>query len=96
MESLPNATLRQSAWGKAWYVNAESIQLSDKTYVKYGLPRVLRPGDVDYALDYMGVAVALDRLSVNHEIVYLLTNADECEFQPYQIEPEKKPEESSD
>ncbi|WEK47131.1 MAG: hypothetical protein P0Y56_02260 [Candidatus Andeanibacterium colombiense] len=85
LPSLPNATLKQSAWGKSWYLHAESIEMFDHTYVKYGLPRNLRPGDLDYAAEYMGVAVALDRQAVNRDVIYLLTNAETCEFQPFQI-----------
>jgi hypothetical protein len=88
MPSLPSPTFKQSALGKSWYLHADRIEMFGQNYLKYGLPRTLRPGDVDYAADYMGVAVALDRQAVNREVIYLLTNADECEFQPYQIERE--------
>ena len=92
MPSLPDAGLRQSAWGKSWYSSSQSIEVFGRLYVKYGLPRVLRPGDVDYAVDYLGVAVALDRQAVNRDVIYLLTNAEECEFQPYQLAPDPKPD----
>jgi len=87
MASLPDPTMKQAAWGKSWYINADRIEVFGQSYVKYGLPRVLRPGDVDYATDYMGVAIALDPRATGREVVYLLTNAEGCEFQPYRIEP---------
>lgn len=92
MLNLPGATLRQSAWGKAWYINADEIEMFGKAYVKYGLPRQLRPGDVEAAAEYMGVVVATDPRALDREVIYLLTNAEECEFQPYQIKPEAESE----
>ena len=90
MRSLPAPTMKDGAWGKAWYNNANEIEVFGRTYVKYGLPRVLLPGDVDLGERYMGVAIGLDPRAPNREVIYVFT-AEPCEFQPYQIKPEPAP-----
>lgn len=88
MRSLPEPTMKQVAFGKDWYFEGGTIEVFGKAYQKYGLPRVLRAYDVDYGADYNGVAIGLDPRVPNHEVIYLLVNAEECEFQPYQRAPE--------
>jgi hypothetical protein len=85
MAALPSPTDAQIAKGKAWYINAETIEVFGKKYRKYGLPRVLGPGEVKPAGDYRGVVVALPSKVPGNDIIYVVTDA-RCEFQPYVVE----------
>ena len=86
MAKLPVPTPEQAARGKSWFINNEKIELLGKAYVKYGLPRVLGPGDVDHGADYRGVAVGFEAGSTQRDVIYVFTEAP-CEFQPYQVDP---------
>jgi hypothetical protein len=72
------------ARGYSWYINNETITLNGKSYVKYGLPRILYTTDVVKAGSYKGVTVfAEPSKAVNPEVIYIPVRLD-CEFQPYQ------------
>ncbi len=80
------ATLADAeAAGDAWYIGNDPITIEKKTYVKYGLPRVLRKGDVALLTSYKGAAVYAEAGNPQREVLYVLTNLAGCEFQPYQI-----------
>jgi hypothetical protein len=69
-----------------WYISGDVITLGKAKYSKYGLPRILREGDVELLAPYKGGFVFAEKGNPQREVVYLLTRFDECEFQPYQIE----------
>ncbi|MCE3290790.1 MAG: hypothetical protein K0R83_2802 [Caulobacter sp.] len=70
---------------KPFYVNNEPVALNGKTYVKYGLPRVLTAGELKPqpygSKDGVPFYVATEDYGV--EVLYLLTQPVGCEFQPY-------------
>lgn len=76
------------ARGKPFFVNAEPVTLKSKTYVKYGLPRVLSAGDLESKAYEVkdGAPFFLERGAGAADVVYLLASGVNCEFQPYQIE----------
>lgn len=76
------------AKGKPFYDNAEPVVLQGRTYVKYGLPRIVSWTDLEptpYGLKeglpfYQEPGKGTDVLYALHEPVG-------CEFQPYQVKP---------
>ena len=76
------------ARGKPFFINAEPVTLKGKTYIKYGLPRVLSASDLETkAYDLKdGAPFFLERGNKAAEVVYLLASGVNCEFQPYQIQ----------
>lgn len=80
-------TAENQAVGKIWYTAGEPLKLFGKTYKKYGLPRVLKPGEVKPLANYQKVIVAIEAApGADAEILYILTNYAACEFQPYVAE----------
>lgn len=76
------------ASGKPFYINSDPVTFKGKTYVKYGLPRILSVSDLDpkpYGLKD-GVPVFLERGNPAAEVIYMLSQPLGCEFQPYQVE----------
>jgi hypothetical protein len=71
---------------REWYRNAEPIALEGKKFVKYGLPRAIPMSDLEFLADYQGVPVMAERGVREHEVLYLLADAQDCSFQPYQVE----------
>jgi hypothetical protein len=69
-----------------WYINNESMTIDGSRYVKYGLPRVLGPGEVELVASAEGGYFYAEAGSDSREVLYLLTDLAGCEFQPYQIE----------
>ena len=74
------------AGAKSWFINNEPIKFKGRSYVKYGLPRVLAPTDVVAVGDVPGsIAFAEPSAKAPIEVIYLPVR-EGCEFQPYQIE----------
>ena len=73
------------AKGKAFYINNEPVTLNGKTYVKYGLPRVLGAGELKPQPVGLkdGVPFYEATETYDAEVLYLLTQPVGCEFQPY-------------
>jgi hypothetical protein len=74
-----------AAKGKPFYVNNEPVTLNGKTFVKYGLPRVLTAGELKpEPLGFKdGVPFYVAKETYGAEVAYLLTQPVGCEFQPY-------------
>ncbi|HEX6913387.1 MAG TPA: hypothetical protein VF142_23480 [Longimicrobium sp.] len=74
------------AGSRAFYVEDHPVTFNGRRYVKYGTPRVLAPGDVTRAGEFMGVPVLVQAGATGTpEVLYVPVRA-ECEFQPYQLE----------
>ena len=75
------------AGSAAWYHATEPILVLNRMYVKFGLPRALRPGDLVLRGRYRGVPVYAD-VRDSHQPPYLLylPVRPTCEFQPYETE----------
>lgn len=80
---LPRRTVAIDARGQRWYVDGEKVALFGKTYGKYGLPRVLAPGEVKYRALHRNAVVAAEKATGTPEVIYVLTSRAGCEFQPY-------------
>lgn len=84
-EAFPiDSTFAASA---AWYHATEPVIALHRLYVKFGLPRALRPGDLVLRDRYRGVPVYADARD-SHTPPYLLylPVRPTCEFQPYETE----------
>ncbi|MES2444162.1 MAG: hypothetical protein V4574_15145 [Pseudomonadota bacterium] len=73
------------AKGKSWYVAGSVVAFGGKVWEKYGLPRVLMPGEVAQAGVYKGAAVYHERGVKDYEVIYVLVDLGACSFQPYQV-----------
>lgn len=74
----------QNAWGREWYVNNWALNVGDKTYEKYGLPRILGTGDLTYYTQVEGVPIYHEFGGTADELIYVLERSRNCEMQPYQ------------
>jgi len=82
---LPLPAWQRVAAGEPWYENNEPISVAGRL-VKYGLPRVLREGDVVRWGTYRGVGVFVEpAASRRPEVVYIPVDRTGT-FQPYQNE----------
>jgi len=66
-----------------WYVNNEAISVLGARRVKYGLPRVLGPGDVVPVAEFRGIHVFAEP-GVAPDVIYIPVNP-ACEFQAYVV-----------
>lgn len=84
---LINESKLLAAKGKPFYVGNEPVTLNGKTFVKYGLPRVLTAGELNPTpVGFKdGVPLYLPTEDYGGEVVYLLTQPVGCEFQPYAV-----------
>lgn len=74
------------AVGRPWFRDNESVRVGGRTYVKYGLPRVLGFNEVEFFSEYDGVAFAAETGASDPEVLYALVRSVGCEFQPYALE----------
>lgn len=72
------------AESRAWYLDNADISLNGRSYSKYGLPRLLDPGEIDVFTEYDGVGVAVADGDTSADVIYVHVNGFECSFQPYQ------------
>jgi hypothetical protein len=73
--------------GARWFHDHQVIAFARRPYVKYGLPRALRPDDVVPRGTYRGVTVFAQPTASRSipEFLYLPVHPN-CEFQPYETE----------
>lgn len=78
-------TTGKYAEGAPWYIDNEPLEIDSLTYVRYGLPRVLRPGELVRGRDYGGVMTftEADEPGRPYTVWYAAVRPN-CEFQPYQ------------
>jgi hypothetical protein len=69
-----------------WYVSSAPVRVGGRTFVKYGLPRILQFTDVTYFAEHDGVLFAAEPGVTRPEVVYALVQGVGCEFQPYQVQ----------
>lgn len=81
---------KEYAAGTNWFMSGEKISGKGKTYIKYGLPRLLGTNEVERLTDYKGVGVYVEAGQKGRpEVIYIPVRLG-CEFQPYQIEAIKR------
>ncbi|MEZ0244439.1 MAG: hypothetical protein ACAH11_13770 [Sphingomonas sp.] len=80
----PPNTAKGAAAGQPWFVNGAEITFNGRQFRKFGLPRVLMPGEIRLAGAFKGVAVYLPSDTTFGEgVVYLPVDWAACSFQPY-------------
>jgi hypothetical protein len=82
---LPDPTYRGAA-ALRWYGDGETVTIGKRSYAKYGLPRVLGPGEVVLHATARGAPFYRVPDVAEPEILYLLTDPAGCEFQPYAVQ----------
>ncbi|HEX8211993.1 MAG TPA: hypothetical protein VF584_17585 [Longimicrobium sp.] len=75
----------ESAAAAPWFVADEPVVFEGRRFVKFGLPRLLRAGDVTRVGEFRGVGVFAEPNVRRTEVIYLPTGSG-CELQPYQLE----------
>jgi hypothetical protein len=78
-------TDRQYAAGAVWYMNNQPITVQDRSYVKYGLPRILGANEVTRFATFQGVPVFAEAGARGRPDVLYVPVRPGCEFQPYQV-----------
>ncbi|MGA0543896.1 hypothetical protein ACO2Q1_01340 [Brevundimonas sp. VNH65] len=68
---------------RPWYVNNEEITFRGARYSKYGLPRVPSTTDIVFAGEHDGQAIVTEMGAEDAQLIYVMANGLECEFQPY-------------
>ena len=75
------------AKARPFYVNNQAVALNGAKFQRYGLPRVLSAGELDprpwATFEGMPFYHERDPMFSEINVVYLLTQAVGCEFQPY-------------
>jgi hypothetical protein len=71
---------------ESWYLDNEVIQVKGNRYVKYGLPRVLAPGEVELAGNYRNTDVYAEAGTKGIPSILYIPVRKGCEFQPYLME----------
>ena len=76
---------RDYAAGALWFVNSETITVGGRSFVKYGLPRVLGVTEVSRSGEHQGVPVFVEAGAGSAAEVLYLPVRPGCEFQPYTL-----------
>jgi hypothetical protein len=71
---------------QTWSINREPLAFGGRTYVKYGLPRVLGVNEIEPVGEKDGVVIAAERGNPAREVLYVLHRGLECSFQPYMLQ----------
>ncbi len=80
-EAFP--TTSKYAEGAEWYINNEPIPRGPVWYGRYGLPRVILPGEVVRSGEYQGVLIFTPPGPGDPAEVLYAAVRPTCEFQPY-------------
>jgi hypothetical protein len=79
------ATAPAYASGATWYLQGQTINVLNRRYVKYGLPRVLGADQVTRVAEYQGTPLFAEPGTARPDVIYAAVRPG-CEFQPYQSE----------
>ncbi|HET7232007.1 MAG TPA: outer membrane beta-barrel protein [Longimicrobium sp.] len=71
------------AAGAPWFIQNDQITVQNRSFVKFGLPRIVGVGDVTRVGEYRGVPVFAEAGTERPDVVYVAVRPG-CEFQPYQ------------
>ena len=83
---VPPATAKIAAKDQPWFINNAEVTFRGRQFRKYGLPRVLTPGEIRVAGAHKGVAVYLPSdTTLGEDIVYLPVDWAACSLQPYVV-----------
>jgi hypothetical protein len=68
-----------------WYIDNEPVEVDSAIYTKYGLPRVLLPGELVRRRDYRGVMMLTETADTGDPyMIWYAAVRPNCEFHPYQ------------
>lgn len=77
------STGNEYAASATWYISHEPIMVLNKSFVKYGLPRVLGTTEISRINEYKGIGVYAETGTQGlPEVIYIPVRSG-CEFQPY-------------
>lgn len=68
--------------GAEWYARDEMVLFERRRYLRYGLPRVVRPAALTRVGEFRGIPLFAESRRHAMRYVYALVNPG-CEFQPY-------------
>jgi len=72
------------AAGANWFIQSDTMAYSDRTWVKFGVTRVIQPPQLQRVGDHMGTSVFAEAgRQAPFEVLYIPVRPG-CEFQPYQ------------
>ncbi|NJC41431.1 hypothetical protein GGQ87_001689 [Brevundimonas alba] len=74
------------AVGLPWFRDNQPVRINGRTYMKYGLPRVLSFQEVEFFAEHDGVGFAAETGVANPEVLYAVVRSVGCEFQPYALQ----------
>jgi hypothetical protein len=72
------------AAGQTWFIQDQPIRVRNREYVKFGVPRVIQPGELTSFETYQGVPVFVGTGAPTPPDVIYVPVRPGCEFQPYQ------------
>jgi hypothetical protein len=82
-EVHPESDARYAATA-TWFTADQPILVQTREYVKFGVPRVIAPGQLDHFHPYQGAAVFIERGSPNPPSVIYVAVRPGCIMHPYQ------------
>lgn len=82
-ETVFDESVAGSAKGKPWLDPYRPIVVGKDRYVQYGLPRVIELNALTWVAEKDGVAIMAEKGNPSRDVLYVLTQAAGCEFQPY-------------
>lgn len=68
--------------GAEWHARDEMVHFQGRRYVRYGIPRVVRPDSLVWVGEFRGIPLFAESERAAGRFVYALVNQ-QCEFQPY-------------
>ena len=74
-----------------WFKGTAPVAFGKGNYIKYGMPQIMGPDDLKYWQTKDDVPLMTKAEGAN-DIVYVQSSSTLCEFQPYRILEEPKPE----
>ena len=74
-----------------WFKGATPVDFSKSNYIKYGMPQIMGPDDLQFWQMKDDVPVMI-KTGGTKDIVYVQSSSTLCEFQPYRILEEPKAE----
>ena len=84
----PPSNAKAMAKDQSWFIDGAVISYDGRQFQKYGLPRMLMPGEIRLAGVFKGVAVYLPSdTTFGDEVIYLPVDWATCSFQPYFVKP---------
>ncbi len=75
----------QYAAGQTWFIQDQEIRVRNQAYVKFGVPRIIQPGELTRFDMFQTVPVFVAPGAPTPPDVIYVPVRPGCEFQPYQL-----------